>query len=541
MSGPEMVWLGRTEEPQDESAFTADAIGAKASGVWRMGRLGLETPPAFALPSALCPEVNAGSAGATERVGQGLLAGLERLERSTGRRLGDPREPLLVSVRSGAAKSMPGMMSTVLNVGLNVGAVHGLIRLSGDPRFAWDSYRRFLEGYATIVLGAPTRPFAERLAAMIGEESAADESELDGEALERLAADFETLVVHLTGHAIPDHPADQLTQAALAVFRSWEAPKARSYRELNGLQDLTGAAVTVQAMVFGNGGARSGAGVAFSRDPSTGEKALYLDFLFDAQGEDVVSGRRTPLDARRFATVLPDVFGELSRGAALLEADRRDVQDIEFTVQNGELYFLQTRSAQRTPRALLRTTVDLVREGVIDCATGLRRLEGTDLRHAGTTRFADQVEPTACGISASPGVASGRVAFDSAEAKSLAATGESVILVRPEPATEDIEGFAASSGILTAAGGRTAHAAVVARHLGKACIVGCGDLAMAEGMTSARLAGRPLRRGDWLSLDGGRGAVTLGRREIVTEPPTAELAEVARWRDSLESSLATEA
>ncbi|MEI9964573.1 MAG: PEP/pyruvate-binding domain-containing protein [Caulobacteraceae bacterium] len=529
MSGRDggMLWLG----PRDPSeGVTAEIAGSKAEGIWRIGRLGLPTPPAFVLPTTLCAAVNADPANAAAKVAQGLRAGIERLEAATGRTLGDARAPLLVSVRSGAAKSMPGMLSTVLNVGLNARTVHGLIRLTGDPRFAWDSYRRFIESYAVVVGGVSGAAFARRLAQMVEAEEAADESELDGEALERLVGAYGDLGAAEGGPPAPDDPMDQLTAAALAVFRSWEARKAVEYRRMNGLEALAGTAVTVQAMVFGNAGLRSGSGVAFSRDPATGERGLYVDFLFDAQGEDVVSGRRTPVDAALLRARLPDAFAALEHGVAALEADRRDVQDVEFTIEDGRIYFLQTRSAKRTPRAALRVAVDLVREGVIDPATALERLAEVDLDRTAATRFSEPVEPVATAIPASPGVASGRAALASDRAKAMAEAGDPVILVRAEPSTEDIEGFAAAQGILTAVGGRTAHAAVVARQLGKVCLVGCRALVIDPASGAATLNGQPLREGDWLSLDGEAGTVGLGRREVVVDAPRTELEEVARWR-----------
>ncbi|HKF61236.1 MAG TPA: PEP/pyruvate-binding domain-containing protein [Dongiaceae bacterium] len=293
----------------------------------------------------------------------------------------------------------------------------------------------------------------------------------------------------------------------------------QEYRRLNGLKGLAGTAVTVQTMVFGNAGGRSGAGVAFSRNPATGEKGLYVDFLSDAQGEDVVSGRRMPSDAALFALRLPEGASELADGAQRLEREYRDVQDIEFTVEHGTLFFLQTRSAKRTPRAALRILIDFVHEGLIDPATALQRVAAIDLDRAHVTRFADQAPAIATAVSASPGVATGRMAFDSSRAKALAAGGEPVVLVRHDTSTEDIAGFAVAAGILTAVGGRTAHAAVVARQLGKVCLVGCHELRIREDREGGEIAGRKIVEGDWVSLDGDHGEVTLGRREIIAELP----------------------
>jgi pyruvate,orthophosphate dikinase len=507
----------------------AEIVGSKAAMLGRMASLGLRVPPAFVLPATLCQPVNAGESQARQALANGLREGIKRLEAATGRRFDDARNPLLVSVRSGAARSMPGMLSTVLDVGLNARTVRGLIRLTGDPRMAWDSYRRFVQGYAEVVGDAPAAPFEARLAQMLREEQAGDETELDPEALERLARAMASIAESQLGGPVPADPIDQLLAAALAVYRSWDGPRATEYRRLNQIDGLAGTAVTVQAMVFGNTGGRSGAGVAFTRSPATGEKPLYVDFLFDAQGEDVVSGRRTPGDITALARRLPEASRALATGAERLEQALKDIQDIEFTIENGQLYFLQTRSAKRTPRAVLRSAVDLVAEGLITPAEGLARVAGVDVERAGLARFVGEAEPAATAIAAASGVAAGQVAFDVAAATRMAACGTPVILVRRDIATDDIAGFAAAEGVLTAVGGRTAHAAVVARQLGKVCLVGCADLAL-EGTDQARLGQARIKEGDWLSLDGETGAVFLGRREIAAQRPEAELAEIARWR-----------
>ncbi len=335
-------------------------------------------------------------------------------------------------------------------------------------------------------------------------------------------------------HAIPGNPLEQLQAAARAVYRSWERPRAKEYRALNKLDGLNGTAVTVQAMVFGNAGTKSGAGVAFSRNPATGAKELYVDFLADAQGEDVVAGRRMPGNADWLAARLPQVARELAEGVARLEREFLDIQDVEFTVENGKLFFLQTRSAKRTPRAALHVLVDFVREGLLNSKTALARAAEIDLERARITRFANKVPAIATAISASPGVATGRVAFDSIRAKALAIEKEPVILVRHDTSTDDVVGFAASAGILTAIGGRTAHAAVVARQLGKVCLVGCRDLKINENGYCGEIAGKKIEEGNWISLDGETGEVMLGRLDIVAELPQAELAAIDGWRRSME-------
>jgi pyruvate, orthophosphate dikinase len=508
--------------------LSEEIAGSKAAMLSRMAALGLNVPPAFVLPTELCAAVNRGDSEAIAALDRGLEKGVAQLELLSQRRFGDLQRPLLVSVRSGAARSMPGMLDTILNVGLDESRVHGLIRASGNPRFAWNCYCRFIENYAAVVGKTSTQPFECALSEMLKSEGAKAESELDSEALERLAHRFETIAQDLMGRPIPADPMAQLRAAARSVYASWESPRAREYRRLNKLEELNGTAVTVQMMVFGNSGTRSGAGVGFTRNPETGANEFYVDFLFDAQGEDVVSGRRMPGDAAILFARLPEVAGAFKSGARRLETEFHDVQDIEFTVEDGKLYFLQTRRAKRTPRAALRIAVDLVREGLIDAATARTRLEGVDLDLIADSHFAGVAAPIAAATGASPGVATGRIAFDTTSAKDFVKAGDPVILVRPDTSTEDVAGFAIAAGILTSIGGRTAHAAVVARQMGKVCLVACRALKIDK--SEARIGDILLRSGDWLSLDGNTGEVFLGRRDILVEKPQAELAELAGWR-----------
>ena len=517
-----IAFIGRNG---DARALSARDFGSKAAQLWQMTALGLDVPPAFVLSTALC-----GSQRAAGQVSELLREGIRYLEHATGRRFGDRRRPLLVSVRSGAEKSMPGMLETVLDVGLDADTTRGLMRLHGNPRLALDCRRRFIEGYCEVVAGLPRGPFEEVLHRLLAEEGAAQDRELDTEALDRLAGLYLDLARDRFGCRVPDAPMVQLADAVDAVFRSWDAPKAQEYRRLNHLEGLLGTAVTVQAMVFGNAGARSGSGVAFSRDPATGAPGLYADMLFEAQGEDVVSGRRQPVGLARLEAVMPPVARALAAGVAALEAHYRDVQDVEFTIEDGHLFFLQTRAAKRTPRAALKIAVDLVAEGARSEAEGLALLDGVDLSQVGATRFRGTAAPAASGVAASPGTVSGRAAFDSDAARRLAVGGDPVILVRPDVATDDIAGMAAAAGVLTAVGGRTAHAAVVARQLGRVCIVGCAALSIDLDARTARLGDAFFAEGDWLALDGGEGEVFLGRREVEAEQPEAELAAVARWR-----------
>ena len=508
---------------------SADAIGAKAANLARMAALGLPVPPAFVLPVKLCADIIADDTHAERRLRDGLKEGIEFLESATGKRFGDHRQPLLVSVRSGAARSMPGMLDTVLNVGCTSTAVQGLIRLTGRQRLAWDCRRRFLESYTETVLGLDPAPFAARLTELIAREGVASDRELDSEALERLAADEQALVEDRDDGWL-ENAAAQLENAARAVYRSWMSERAQAYRHLQKLDYLQGTGVTVQAMVFGNGGLSSGAGVAFSRDPSTGLAQPMIDLVLDAQGEDVVSGRRTPDTEETIVRSLPTIAAELGDILRRLEREFGDVQDVEFTIEDGKLWVLQTRAAKRTPRAALRIAIDLVHEELITRQEALERIAGIDLAALVQISLVSADEPAVAGIGASGGIAVGRAAFSSESAERLAASGDPVILMRPDTSTADVAGFAIAAGIVTAVGARTAHAALVARQMGKPCIVGCSSMAVDAAADRAQLAGTAISGSDWITIDGDSGNIYLGRRETVETRPEAELAEIASWR-----------
>ncbi|CCD94829.1 putative Pyruvate, phosphate dikinase [Bradyrhizobium sp. ORS 375] len=425
---------------------------------------------------------------------------------------------------------MPGMLDTVLNVGCTLRAVRGLVRATGRPRLAWDCRRRLLESYAETVIGLDPAPLAERLNQMITAESVANERELDSEALERLAAEERRLLEDSDDDGWLEDADVQLERSARAVYRSWISERARTYRRLEGLEHLKGTAVTVQAMVFGNGGTSSGAGVAFSRDPSTGVDEPVIDVLFDSQGEDVVSGRRTAETETALSRALPEVAQQLRTTLKRLEGAFRDVQDIEFTIEEGRLWILQTRAAKRTPRAALRIAVELVHEQLITPEEALGRIDDLDLDALTETSLISAREPAAIGVAASGGVATGRAAFDSASAERLAANGDPVILIRHDTSTADVAGFAAASGIVTAVGARTAHASLVARQMGKPCVVGCVAIRVDSAAQQARIGDTVIASEDWITVDGNAGHVHLGRCEIVVRRPDAELAEVSTWR-----------
>ena len=424
---------------------------------------------------------------------------------------------------------MPGMLDTVLNVGCTSTAVQGLIRLTGRPRLAWDCRRRFLESYSETVLGLDPAPFAARVAELTASEGVATDRELDSEALERLAADERALVEDRDDGWLEDATV-QLDSAARSVYRSWMSERAQAYRRLQKLDHLRGTAVTVQAMVFGNGGLSSGAGVAFSRDPSTGLAQPMIDLVLDAQGEDVVSGRRTPDTEQTIVRLLPSIAAELGDILTRLEKELSDVQDVEFTIEDGNLWILQTRSAKRTPRAALRIAIDLVHEGLITRAEALQRIAGIDLTTLGQISLVSAEKPVAAGIGASGGIAVGRAAFCSESAQRLAAAGDPVILMRPDTSTADVAGFAVATGIVTSVGARTAHAALVARQMGKPCIVGCGSMTIDVAADRAQLAGKTISGSDWITIDGDSGDLYLGRHDTIVTQPEQELAEIASWR-----------
>jgi pyruvate,orthophosphate dikinase len=502
----------------------AAEVGNKAWNLMRMAEAGLPVPAGFVLPTDWC------RARRDTALLPALAQGIAQLERATGQGFGSQRRPLLVSVRSGAAVSMPGMMETVLDVGMNDETVAGLIRATGNPRLAWDCYRRLIQCFAEIVQGLPAEPFDALIRDACVAESVDSERMLDHRALRRLVAAMLACFHDLAGVEFPQSPTEQLARAVEAVFRSWDAPKAAQYRQLNHIPDSIGTAVTVQSMVFGNAGGTSGSGVGFTRDPATGENALYLDFQFNGQGEDLVAGRLAVQDVDRLQTVLPEVWKRLQSIRGQLEELFTDVQDFEFTVQDERLYLLQTRNAKRTPWAALRIAVDLVAEGLIAPAIALERLEGIDLDQIARAHLPDtKGAKLATAIAAGIGVVAGRIALDSDAARRFAEQGEKAILVRRETTTTDITGMAHAAGILTALGGRTSHAAVVARQLGKVCLVGCSALSFAP----LRIGGRDFAEGDWLTLDGNEGVVHAGRLEVVQERPARELATIAGWRASL--------
>ncbi|HUX26732.1 MAG TPA: PEP/pyruvate-binding domain-containing protein, partial [Burkholderiales bacterium] len=515
-----------------------EEMGFKAYNLARMAAVGMPVPAAFVLSTPFCHDYFAAKGALPDGFRDLLRGNLRELERMSGLSFGGERRPLLVSVRSGAAVSMPGMLDTVLNVGLNDSTVTGLVRMTGNPRLAWDSYRRLIQSFAEVVHGAKPDAFDAARARALKAGGFASASELDFMALRELATEYLDIYRELTGKSFPQAPLDQLTAAAEAVFRSWTGKKALDYRRIHRLRGGAGTAVCVQAMVYGNSGGTSGSGVAFTRDPATGENALYMDFLFNAQGDDVVSGRQELGNAAQIGALLPEVTQQIEALRKRLEAEFGDLQEFEFTVQNAQLFMLQTRSGKRTPLAALRIAVEMVAEGLLEPAAALERLHGYKLQaiHTESIRAKDGQAPLTRAIPAGVGVAVGEIALDSETARRRAAAGKAVILVREDMSTDDVSGIAGAAGILTARGGRTAHAAVVARQMGKVCLVGCRDLSIDLAKRGCSIAGKLLREGQVIALDGGAGGVYAGAVDIVRAKPERELAAVASWRAQSPSS-----
>lgn len=500
--------------------------GFKARNLMRMAALGMPVPRGFVLATGWCGALRRGDTDPLHLL-SALQSGVRNLERTTGLGFGSARRPLLVSVRSGAPVSMPGMMDTVLNVGLNEISLTGLLRLTGEHRLAWDSYRRLIQDFAEIVAGVPAAPFEAALTDVLRRTGADVARELDFRSLRELARLYLALYREHVGSDFPQDPFEQLSAAAQAVFASWMSDKAVEYRRLNDLPEDPGTAVTIQRMVFGNAGGNSGAGVGFTRDPSTGENRLYIDWLAQAQGEDIVGGRRLVTPESQVPGWL---LHKLAALGETLEKAFEDAQEFEFTVEDGELFMLQTRTAKRTGLAALRMAVEMAESGLITRKQAVDRLASLDIDRIVISRVHSAEPPLAHAIAAGTGTAQGPAAFSVKTAQMFAERGIGAILVRGEVATADIAGIAVVNGILTATGGRTSHAAVVARQMGKLCLVGCTALAIDESSQRAKLGDAVIAEGDPLCLDGDSGAIYAGSPAIIRERPEALIAQVAAWR-----------
>ena len=512
---------GSAEGTKDMKAI----LGGKGANLAEMTNLGVPVPPGFTIACALCIEYLR-DRQAPESLRPEIDAALRRLEQVAGKCFGDAGNPLLVSVRSGSPVSMPGMMETILNLGLNDDTVVGLARASGNARFAYDSYRRFIQMYGDVVLGVPVGHFEQLLSTKRLTAGVTTDAELDEAALRTLVDEYKALVRAQTKAEFPMDPTTQLWGAIEAVWRSWTLKKAVDYRRVNGIAEDLGTAVNIVSMVFGNLGDDSGTGVAFTRNPSTGEKKFYGEFLVNAQGEDVVSGSRTPLDIDEMARLLPDAYAELLTTERRLEAHFREMQDLEFTVERGRLYLLQTRTGKRTAAAAVRIAIDMVDEGLISCETAVQRVAPEQLAHLLHPVIDADVRatPLCSGLPASPGAASGLAVFDPDVAERRAAQGEHVILVREETTPEDFHGIVAARAVLTARGGMTSHAAVVARGMGKCAVVGCTAIHVDVEHRRFSVGDTVISEGDWITVDGATGNVYRG--DLPTTP--SEVVQVVR-------------
>ncbi|MGE5247498.1 MAG: pyruvate, phosphate dikinase, partial [Verrucomicrobiota bacterium] len=512
-----------------------DVLGGKGAALADMTNLGVPVPPGFTIGTAVCSLYYRNRGKLPPDVKREIAANLAKLERVSGRKFGDPKNPLLVSVRSGARYSMPGMMDSVLNLGLNDRTVEGLAAKSGNPRFAYDVYRRFLAMFSDIVLGIPREEFAERLVGKMGERGAASDTDLSADDLRDLCRQFRALSRERLRKEFPQDPRIQLEMARDAVFRSWDNDRAAYYRKVHGIPDDIGTAVNVQAMVFGNLGDHSATGVGFTRNPATGAREFYGEYLVNAQGEDVVAGIRTPRPIREMKKQFPKVYDQLVRIGGRLEKQYRDVQDLEFTIENQRLFVLQTRPAKRTAAAAVRIAVDMVKEKIYTKDEALLRFEPRQVEQL----LHPVIEPGAAleviarGLPASPGAAAGVVVFHADRAVERAAEGKDVILVRKETSPDDIHGMDAACGILTAKGGMTSHAAVVARQMGKTCITGCEAVDVDEATNRFMAGGRFVQEGDCITLDGATGDVILGRAPLIPPKLTGAFGTFLSWADAV--------
>lgn len=539
--------FGGNADHSDPRQKDKAVVGGKGANLAEMASIGLPVPPGFTITTEECIAYLKDKGDFSDSLKNAVAAAMAHIEAAVGKRFGDPANPLLVSVRSGARVSMPGMMDTVLNLGLNDETVEGLAASSGDARFAWDSYRRFIQMYGDVVLGIDHGLFEEALEIAKEDKGFINDTEMAAEDWQALVGQYKRIVAEELGHDFPQDVNAQLWGAIRAVFESWDSERAKVYRRLNDIPGDWGTAVNVQAMVFGNMGETSATGVAFTRDPATGARAYYGEYLINAQGEDVVAGIRTPQYLTRAAReaagakapsmeeALPEAYAELARVFDLLERHYRDMQDIEFTVERGKLWMLQTRSGKRTAKAALKMAVDMVHEGLIDQREAVRRVDPMaldQLLHPTLDPKAERQVLTT-GLPASPGAAAGRIVLDADTAEQWAGRGEKVILVRVETSPEDIHGMHAAQGILTARGGMTSHAAVVARGMGRPCVSGAGAVSIDRAARTVRIGTTELKEGDAITLDGGTGQVMLGIVPTVEPELAGDFGTLMAWADAI--------
>jgi pyruvate, orthophosphate dikinase len=517
----------------EDSGGGRELLGGKGVGLAEMTQLGIPVPAGFTVTTDACRAYMAAGGEVPDGLDEEIAEHVSALEEHTGKRLGDAKDPLLVSVRSGAAVSMPGMMDTILNLGLNDLAVEGLAASTGNARFAYDSYRRLIQMYGEVVDGVDGHRFEQALSDLKAARGVSQDVELSADDLRELVETFKDIYEQATGTPFSQDPTEQLGRAYRAVFDSWDSPRAQVYRRTYEIPDDLGTAVNVVQMVFGNRGESSGTGVCFTRDPSTGEKVLFGEFLANAQGEDVVAGIRTPEPIERMRDLLPEAYEQLVDTLERLEAHYRDLQDIEFTVEEGRLYLLQTRTGKRTAAAALRVAAEMVDEGLISRDEAVARIDPAQLDqllHPMIDPTAD-VEVVARGLNASPGAASGAIALEADSAEQRGKEGESVILVRWETTPDDIHGLIEAAGVLTAHGGMTSHAAVVARGMGKPCVAGCEGLSIDLAARTIRIGERELREGETITIDGGTGEVIIGSVPLVPPEIGEHFSTVLGWAD----------
>lgn len=520
---------------EEGNAGMRTLLGGKGANLAEMTRVGLPVPPGFTITTEACRAFFRAGNRISGELQLQMREAVTRLEKKKGQRLGDAADPLLVSVRSGSVDSMPGMMDTILNLGLNDETVKGLAAVTGNARFAYDCYRRLVQMFGQVVLGIEAIRFEKLLRRLKRELSVRQDQEVSAEGWMKLIGEYKDCVKAFSGIDFPQDVYEQLTLATEAVFKSWHNQRAQVYRKINRIPDEQGTAVNVQSMVFGNKGDDCGTGVVFTRNPSTGERALFGEYLTNAQGEDVVAGVRTPQSIATLKDVMPRVYEELSELCGRLELHYADMQDIEFTVERGELYVLQTRGGKRNAQAALRIAVDLAAEGVVSREEALMRIEVSHLEqllHRGIDERAAG-DAIAAGLPASPGAAVGMAVFDADTAAAWAQAGKPVVLVRAETTPEDIHGVLAAEGVLTSRGGMTSHAAVVARGMGKPCVCGCEEMRIDPALREATAGGRTIAEGDWLTLDGTSGRVYAGRIPLKEAAVTEELQQVLRWADDV--------
>ena len=512
-----------------------NTLGGKGAGLAEMTHAGMPVPQGFTITTEACTQYYADNREINDEIKADIFKYMGILEEQTGKTFGSIENPLLVSVRSGARQSMPGMMDTILNLGLNDQAVEGLAKKTNNPRFAYDCYRRFIQMYSDVVMELGKSFFEERIDAMKERKGVKQDVELDANDLKELVKEFKQIYLEKQGEEFPQDPKEQLIGAVKAVFRSWDNPRANVYRRDNDIPYSWGTAVNVQSMAFGNMGDDCGTGVAFTRNPATGEKKLFGEFLTNAQGEDVVAGVRTPMPIAEMAEKFPEAFQQFEGVCKTLEDHYHDMQDMEFTVEHGKLYMLQTRNGKRTPAAALKIACDLVDEGMIDEKQAVAMIEPRSLDTLLHPQFdAEALKKAAIigkALGASPGAASGKIVFSAEDAKEWAERGEKVVLVRLETSPEDIEGMKAAQGILTVRGGMTSHAAVVARGMGKCCVSGCGDIKMDEENKKFELSGKTYREGDWISLNGSTGNIYDGAVPTTDAVIGGEFGRVMGWAD----------